>query len=626
MLLLLVSVTVALFAVFPLTDTDIWWHLACAREWVTTWTPVREPVVNVHEFFQQIVAFVYNLGGAPLLVAFKAVLWGSVFALFLWPSVKRMPRDGHPEKVPEGHPGLSSRIYSGTGLAIACILLFVFRYQFEMRPVVFSLLFLGIYWNILPWLIIGSGARASRLDCHGAEPMTERLGHANERVHWRGSRLNCHGAEPMTERLGHANERAYWRGSRLNCHGAEPMTERLGHANEGVHWRGSRLDCHSGHCAGIIFRILAAFAVLVLQWFWCKFQGLYILGLLFAFTVFAFESELWNKVACYRKKLDYKKYWLLVAFLVLMLAMPFLHREGLRLFGYPMELFDRLVGLSPSAAVFASEIAENRSPITLLMAGENVLQSSLMIVLILGGIVLACVRWYSQKSPYSSWRLTWQRAERMEVIVNYRLQPFCLVVTAVLALVAERNFVLFLPVLFAVAFRHWIEWRFAPEDDRLRDARLSSRDSRLAYLLSLILIAFLLGVWVKSLLAYDSMVAYQRVPVAATEWMKSHPHPGRLFNDDRAGGYLAFMNPFDSTYIDGRFMLKTADFFENYLRYSKFPQTFLHDAVSQNIDRVVLPLRYYARWDKLLLALDSAKNWHVAYRDSLFVVMDRTER
>ena len=53
-----ISAVVALFAVFPLTDTDIWWHLACAREWVTTWTPVREPVVNVHEFFQQTVAFV----------------------------------------------------------------------------------------------------------------------------------------------------------------------------------------------------------------------------------------------------------------------------------------------------------------------------------------------------------------------------------------------------------------------------------------------------------------------------------------------------------------------------------------------------------------------------------------
>ena len=88
----------------------------------------------------------------------------------------------------------------------------------------------------------------------------------------------------------------------------------------------------------------------------------------------------------------------------------------------------------------------------------------------------------------------------------------------------------------------------------------------------------------------------------------------------------AFVNPSDSTYIDGRFILKTAEFFERYLRYANSPREFLRDAESQNMDRVVLPLRYYARWNKLLAALDSAENWHVVYQDMFFVVMDRTER
>jgi hypothetical protein len=71
--------------------------------------------------------------------------------------------------------------------------------------------------------------------------------------------------------------------------------------------------------------------------------------------------------------------------------------------------------------------------------------------------------------------------------------------------------------------------------------------------------------------------------------------------------------------------LKTAEFFERYLEYAKTPQLFLRDAELQDIDRVVLPLRYYARWDKLIAALDSSEKWHVGYRDSLFVVMDRTQ-
>ena len=270
---------------------------------------MREPVVNVHEYFQQVVAIVYDVGGAPLLVVFKAILWGLVFALFL--------------------RGVKCRNLMSS--AIAVVILFIFRYQLEIRPVLFSLLFLGIYWNVLPWLF------RTRNEMRGL-------------------------------------------------------------------------------CAN---RVACVALVLVLQWLWCKFQGLYILGPIFAMTLLALE---WGKS---RGALLWR-----VAFVTLLFAMPLLHRDGLNLFLYPFGLLDRLLGLSPSAAFFASEIAENRSPITLLMAGENVLQSSMMILLSLAGIV-ASVR-HLRRSE-SVWLLT----------------------TAILALVAERNFVLFLPVFFAVGVKCW---------------------------------------------------------------------------------------------------------------------------------------------------------------------------
>ena len=135
-----------LFALFPLTDTDIWWHLACAREWVVTWSPVREGLPNIHEYFQQVVYSVYCIGGAPLLVVFKALLWGSVFALFLFPA------------------GLRNRPKSIV-VAVTVFYLFVFRYQLEMRPVVFTLLFLGVYWNVVPWLLV----RLASGDKHAAD-------------------------------------------------------------------------------------------------------------------------------------------------------------------------------------------------------------------------------------------------------------------------------------------------------------------------------------------------------------------------------------------------------------------------------------------------------------------------
>ena len=488
---MVIAIFVILLAIFPLTDTDIWWHLACAREWVTTWTPVRTPVVNVHEYFQQVIGFVYSLGGAPLLVTFKAVLWGVVFALFLCPR--------HPER----HAELGSASASPAKWLFSLVLLFIFRYQFEMRPVLFSLLFLGVYWNVIPWL-----------------------------------------------------------------------------AKE---WRESRFDIKRVACAALI---------LVAQWLWCKCQGLYILGPIFATLVLCVSLLESKKQGRFCAKFVISQ----AAFVLFLWSMPFLHREGLALFLYPFGLLDRLLGLTPSASVFASQIAENRSPITLLMAGENSFVSVAMILLSLVGMLVAI------------WRL--YKACRLDVLY------VTLLVTAILALVAERNFVLLLPVLLGML-------PISSKQPKVATSSLIPHIS-LPTVYSLLPTFFILGLWARSLSAYDySMVAYQRVPVHAATWMAEHPHSGKLFNDDRAGGYLALMNPADSIYIDGRFILKTADFFERYLNYAEDPALFMHDADSLDIDRALFPLKYYASWDKLMLALDGDSRWHLAYRDEYFAVFDK---
>ncbi|WP_407456292.1 hypothetical protein [Fibrobacter sp.] len=508
-----------LFALFPLTDTDIWWHLACAREWVTTWTPVRTPVVNVHEYFQVVVAFVYGVGGAPLLVAFKAVLWGAVFALFV-----RGVRHGElPKNV------IASPVGAWQSL-VAILLIFIFRYHFEIRPVLFTLLFLGIYWKILPSIL--------------AIRYCELLSRA------------CH-------------ERS-----------VEAAISR------------SRL-------------VLEMVLVFAIQWLWCKCQGLYILGPLFALLVLvAFIRE--SRRA--GEKLSLKAVAWRVAFVLVLFAMPFLHREGLSLFLYPFGLLDRLLGLTPSAAVFASQIAENRSPFTLLLAGENTLECALMILLCIAGM------------GFAMWRLF---QDRRPDVLNVSL-----LVTAILALVAERNFVLFLPVLFGSFYSKcnlgFHSSLLSVKNDCSKKTLLITNHCLLPTVYFLLPTFFILGLWARSLSAYDySMVSYQRVPVDAANWMRQNPHAGRLFNDDRAGGYLAFVNPADSIYMDGRFILKTADFFERYLEYAKNPSQFLADADSLNIDRALFPLRYYARWDSLLQALETAPRWHLAYRDDYFVVFDK---
>ena len=502
MTVLLVSLITIAFALFPLTDTDIWWHLACAREWVVTWSPVREGLPNIHEYFQQVVYAVYCAGGAPLLVAFKAILWGGAFALFLVPAV--------------GRRGRRARVFDNPlAVAVSAVLLFVFRYQMEMRPVVFTLLFLGVYWNAVPWLLsrLVAGEKAVSGDRRAAE------------------------------------------------------------------------------CARTC---LVAIALLVLQWLWCRFQGLYILGPLFALQCLA-DALYRNRLA----RLPARKVASVAVpavFVALLFVMPFLHADGLRLFLYPFGLLDRLLGLTPSAAIFASEIAENRSPLTILLAGENVLASILMVVLAVLGAVYSIARLVRSRENLVLWTT--------------------LLVTAVLALVAERNFVLFLPV-FLFAFLRLLALGISRST--LHIPRFFT--PRICQIASVVIIACLLGFWAKTLTAYDKhMVAYQRVPVKAAEWMAQHPHEGRLFNDDRAGGYLAFVNPRDSIYMDGRFILKSADFFARYLSYAREPGTFLRDADSLGVDRAVFPLRFYARWERLLDVLRDSPEWDACHVDDFYIV------
>lgn len=484
----------AAFAIFPLTDTDIWWHLACAREWVTTWTPVREPVVNVHEFFQQVVGLVYNLGDAPLLVSFKALLWGCVFALFLWP-VRQRVRAVH----------------------VVCIapLMFIFRYQLEMRPVLFTLLFLGVYWNVLPWLFSFCGEQ-------------------------------------------------------------DRSTQ-----NYSVMGR----------------KIAAAVGILLLQWLWCKCQGLFILGPIFAVGVLLVEI-LRQRLRCEENPKRIIRIFPL-AMVLLLSIMPLLHREGVLLVAYPFELLNRLLGLSPSGAIFASMIAENRSPISLMMAGENLLSSTMMVLVSIISLAWGAVSLVRQ--------LRSKNFDVRQCILNLSL-----VTTSLLTLTAERNFILLFPI-FVSSLGASPFFEIAVQDIYKKKVIASL----------IIVLAVLLGLWIRSLTAYDaSMVSYQRVPVAAAEWMKFHPHQGRLFNDDRAGGYLALMNPSDSTYIDGRFILKSADFFKQYLHFTDAPADFIRYADSTGVDRAIFPTRYYARWDKVIGTLSKHQSWLTAYQDDFYVIFD----
>ena len=134
------AAAVAFFAFFPLTDTDSWWHLASARDFLKNglaktdpfcWTPSKTPWINVHLFFQLVAFGIFSKWGALGLVVSKSFLWGFVAFLWVLPIKRRV---------------------NFLEFSLMLSFAFLFRYAFECRPVLMSLLFLGIFWNLLPLL------------------------------------------------------------------------------------------------------------------------------------------------------------------------------------------------------------------------------------------------------------------------------------------------------------------------------------------------------------------------------------------------------------------------------------------------------------------------------------------
>ena len=105
----------------------------------------------------------------------------------------------------------------------------------------------------------------------------------------------------------------------------------------------------------------------LIQFTWSKTQGLFILGPILAFVFFLIQL----KQKLYSTSSYPSKRFLFV--FLLLLFIPLLHQERLLLWLYPFNLFDRLIGLSPSATIFASEIIENRSPIVLFLTKRKCL-------------------------------------------------------------------------------------------------------------------------------------------------------------------------------------------------------------------------------------------------------------
>lgn len=135
-LIFLIIIPAALFVFYPLTDPDIFWHLQAGKEVLSrraflftdpfSFTNPGSAWIDLHWLFQCIVYIMHSLGGNAGLLIFKSLLFGSSAALLFF-SVKT-----------RGNQLLV--------LPLLLIAVFEYRYLVTMRPVLFTLFFLALFF------------------------------------------------------------------------------------------------------------------------------------------------------------------------------------------------------------------------------------------------------------------------------------------------------------------------------------------------------------------------------------------------------------------------------------------------------------------------------------------------
>ncbi|HLP41179.1 MAG TPA: hypothetical protein VK465_06700 [Fibrobacteria bacterium] len=107
-----------------------------------------------------------------------------------------------------------------------------------------------------------------------------------------------------------------------------------------------------------------------------------------------------------------------------------------------------------------------------------------------------------------------------------------------------------------------------------------------------------------------------RFPSGAVAYMRAHPVKGPLFNELRFGGYLAHrLHPDVLPFVDGRMILRDADFYREFLTTVDHPRTFPAYADKHGFTQVLLPIGEDRRFQPLAAYLAREEGWAILYCD-----------
>ncbi|MEW6182316.1 MAG: hypothetical protein AB1500_03955 [Bacillota bacterium] len=105
-------------------------------------------------------------------------------------------------------------------------------------------------------------------------------------------------------------------------------------------------------------------------------------------------------------------------------------------------------------------------------------------------------------------------------------------------------------------------------------------------------------------------------PVAALDYLKTHPIKGKMFNDFGWGGYLIWNRPEEKVFIDGRADVYLKKVFDDYIDITRLKPEAASLLEKYRIDYVLMPVDA-----PLIVALQFSPHWKAVYKDDTVKIM-----
>ncbi len=338
-------------------------------------------------------------------------------------------------------------------------------------------------------------------------------------------------------------------------------------------------------------------ALIAVQIIWTNAQGLFALGIVVAGCYWA--ESVFEHVQSKGSGTAKNRYRIrdLSVFGVLLLLSAFINPYRWRGVLFPLTLLGRI---EPSTAnLFSENISEN-VPLFSLFSTEPRMVMAVVFAMVLGVL---------------SFGMT---AKRVRIAHLLLFLGF-----GYLAVSAKRNVLLFFWISAPV-----IGSNLNVAYGRMRQGQLRSwaKKGALAGIGMLLFMGIFSQIGIVARYPKKQALSPFRYPGTAVEYLANNPVQGRMFNTDRFGGYLLWkMYPPKKVFIDGRFVLRSASFFQQYLDILGHPEMHFEKAAERwGITHAVIQTAIFPLYFPIADYLYHSENWVLVHATGTTAVFVRS--